>query len=808
MYPPPEVYSVTADGITATAVEYYTNASAQIRESPDGSKVIYASERNSQKDIYIANTDGSNEFRLTDNNLNEWYYAWSPSGEKIAYIACNQDWDSCQAGIVGVDGQNEVIIVKNQIIDDLVWSPDGSELLLTIYSDDSWSERDLYRVSVSSHTVSPLTSEGSAGYGAWSPEGAEVYYSSSIDGDAEIYVIGVEGGSATQLTSNTYNDFFSDLSPDGSVLLYYSYIDGDYELFSMNSDGTSQLQLTNNTSYDGAASFSPSGDRIAFMTNRDGIYEFYAMNVDGTGLARLTNNATSKSYFSWKSDSSGAYYLLLPPSSTKLYTSKSDGSDVAQLSEDGYAYNDWRGRWSPDGTKIAFSSNRDGNNEVYIMNSDGTNQVNITNNPGSDVVEDWSPDGTQLLVSSNRLGSGRLWAIDIDGSSSVCITCDLPFGGHYNPSWSPKGDRIAVQSNGDGRGIFLINPDGSNFTQLTTQVGSTWIDKSPTWSPDGSMIAFYSTKNGPNQEYIMNSDGSSIRQLTYTDGFDASPFFSPDGSKIAFYRSYSDSYGVHTIEPDGTDLMPLMGYSTNWGSFYGWQPIPNTSPVTVSDTLSIPYQIPSLVDVLANDTDEEALDGTNLSVTVQPSNGTASAVDGKVRYIPNTGFQGSDSLAYQICDSFTLDQKCATGTLNITVQAPTAPALGVGIVGGVSFVESTGSYLTSSLRPTFSGTATPGAEIRVEIHSDPIVLTTTASGDGNWSVTPTFDLPSGEHMVYISATLNGLTTELGSFGLTVGSLANTGVSLWFITAPSIGLLFFGSYLLTTQLPKRQSSKLF
>src|SRR5690606_6518917 len=142
----------------------------------------------------------------------------------------------------------------------------------------------------------------------------------------------------------------------------------------------------------------------------------------------------------------------------------------------------------------------------------------------------------------------------------------------------------------------------------------------------------------------------------------------------------------------------------------------------------------SIADVLINDTDEEALDGQYLTIHTQPLNGTASIVDGKVRYTPANGYQGLDSLTYQICDSFTLDQKCATGTVNLTVLAPVAPALSLTNVNGEGFDPNLSHYTTSNLRPTFSGTATPGSEIKVEIHSDPIFLTTFADDSGNWSV--------------------------------------------------------------------------
>src|SRR5690606_21987057 len=96
------------------------------------------------------------------------------------------------------------------------------------------------------------------------------------------------------------------------------------------------------------------------------------------------------------------------------------------------------GRWSSDGSKIAFNSDRDGNTEVYVMDADGSNVVRLTNDAAADTANDWSPDDTQLLIQSNRSGSTRLWIINADGSNPTCITCSMDGGGHYNASWSPN----------------------------------------------------------------------------------------------------------------------------------------------------------------------------------------------------------------------------------------------------------------------------------------------------------------------------------------------------------------------------------
>jgi Tol biopolymer transport system component len=70
--------------------------------------------------------------------------------------------------------------------------------------------------------------------------------------------------------------------------------------------------------------------------------------------------------------------------------------------------------WSPDGSRIAFSSDQENNTEIYLMNPDGSNRVRLTNNPASDTEPDWSPDSKQIAFSSNRDGNIEIYVLDVE----------------------------------------------------------------------------------------------------------------------------------------------------------------------------------------------------------------------------------------------------------------------------------------------------------------------------------------------------------------------------------------------------------
>jgi TolB protein len=185
---------------------------------------------------------------------------------------------------------------------------------------------------------------------------------------------------------------------------------------------------------------------------------------------------------------------------------------------------------------IVFDSDRDGNREIYVMGPDGSGQTNLTNEPADDRNPAWNPQGTQIAFVSNREteeGPGQyIFVMNADGSEVSKLTNN----GADSPDWSPDGAWITFSAFND---IFIIPSDGSaepvNLTN-TPEVN----DFRPVWSPDGSRIAWMSgTPNDPNAYlFVMNVDGSHVQQLTDSGNVsnvkwavDGQLFFSWDGSE-------------------------------------------------------------------------------------------------------------------------------------------------------------------------------------------------------------------------------------------------------------------------------------
>lgn len=295
-----------------------------------------------------------------------------------------------------------------------------------------------------------------------------------------------------------------------------------------------------------SAAFPGANGMIAFTRWVDGNAEVYVMNPDGSGQTRLTNQ-------------SGL---------------------------------DWMPAWSPDGTKIAFASGRNGsdNHEIYVMNADGSDQTRLTNSPGIDLSPSWSPDGKKIAFSSSRddFLTHEIYVMNVDGSDQTRLTFNT--GSDSSPRWSPDGTKIGFGSNRDGNSeIYLMNPDGSSQENLTNHPEG---DGAFSWSPDGTKIAFVTGRASTDlfEIFVMNADGSDPVNLTNTTqanplhAFEFHPAWSPDGSKIAFHAVGASVAPdppfvrpIFTMNADGSDVTRLTDGVTQ-DEHPDWQPLAARSP--------------------------------------------------------------------------------------------------------------------------------------------------------------------------------------------------------------------------------------
>jgi TolB protein len=231
-----------------------------------------------------------------------------------------------------------------------------------------------------------------------------------------------------------------------------------------------------------------------------------------------------------------------------IFVMHADGSNVRPLSITPGA-EDWMPTLSPDGTRIAFGSNRLGDvMAIYLMNPDGSRQTRITDNQFSSYRPSWSPDGKRIVYAGFE--TGELFLMNADGSGQARLTS----GRSGHPSWAPSGQAIAFQTEATGTGsiseIALINADGSGRTDLTKDAR---VNEFPSWSPDGKRIAFDSKRGDNTDIWVIDVKGKVEQRLTTDAAVDEWPAWSPDGRMIAFARHESaDKSEIYVMNADGS----------------------------------------------------------------------------------------------------------------------------------------------------------------------------------------------------------------------------------------------------------------
>lgn len=312
----------------------------------------------------------------------------------------------------------------------------------------------------------------------------------SPQGDGNYVYIANADGSDITLLGRGYGPLWS---PDSRRIAFTSYRDGDAEIFVVDLDGGGERQITHNTVHDSDARWSPQGDRIAFgRSDGNGKWRLYVMEADGANPTALTSATMNVDFVSF-----GYPTSVWSPDGRRLtfnfHTSASARGGIAVINADGTGQTALTSEsmgaccptWSPDGLRIAFAA-YGAHAGTWVMNADGSGLTKLTPNGAAfDFEPSWSPDGRKIAVARDVTGQswwdegGTVWVMNADGTGETELR-------RAHVRWG------AVRWFPNSRDLLYVGPEGVEAVSLDTGVPTKLVpargEAHP--SPDGKRILF------------------------------------------------------------------------------------------------------------------------------------------------------------------------------------------------------------------------------------------------------------------------------------------------------------------------------
>lgn len=277
--------------------------------------------------------------------------------------------------------------------------------------------------------------------------------------------------------------------------------------------------------------------KLVVASNRAGgeAKEIFTMDWDGANIEKLTSHKTIALSPTWSPDGKKIAYTAYVKRTGNLFRNADmfvlDLATMKRLSVSFRKGLNSGANFSPDGKFIYLTISETGTPDIFkISATDGDILARLTKGPSGamNVEPAVSPDGSKIAFSSDRSGKPMIYVMDIDGKNVKRLTTV----GVYNatPAWSPDGKKIAFAGQSEGNfDIFVMDADGSNMIRLTSAKkanGKQAHNEDPCFSPDGRFIVYTSNRTGSNQIFISTVDGTEERRVTA----DSHDYFKPKWS--------------------------------------------------------------------------------------------------------------------------------------------------------------------------------------------------------------------------------------------------------------------------------------
>jgi Tol biopolymer transport system component len=428
--------------------------------SPDGLQIAYCHRPAvGSFDVWVMDADGSHRRRLTDALGNDHPGPWSPDGRQIAFSS--QREGTFDVFVMNADGtgQHRLTVGPDQE-SPAAWLPDGRIVYASFHGDEALPTWYVMKADGSDVRAISQLAGLAAPIDLVVPTirlHGRLAFSYEHDHNVDVYVMDLPAGTLHRLTTSPGADFSPTWSPDGRHIAFRSDREGNDEVFVMNADGSGQRDLTNDPSSDYSPAWSPRGDVIAFATSRadPSGNDVWLMDPDGSRPRPLVEQTGIDEYPTWSPDGSRVAFgctlgkiLASGVGDFEICVVNADGRGLRRIT-DAPGISAAAG-WSPDGSLIVFSSNRDQDpgdvcpcGDLYVVHPDGTGLARLTEGAPRDSASSWGSDGHVFFSSDRRNAGGEtdLWVMNPDGTATTLLS---PFPGE-------KQDGVFFPTPGDGR---------------------------------------------------------------------------------------------------------------------------------------------------------------------------------------------------------------------------------------------------------------------------------------------------------------------------------------------------------------------
>lgn len=273
------------------------------------------------------------------------------------------------------------------------------------------------------------------------PNDSWVVFQSNRDGNVELYYTDLLGsGEAIRLTETQANNTNPMYGPDAQTVVFQSDRNGRFDLFTIDQQSGEEVQITSNPADDVNPFFSPEIETLVFQSNRNGNWDLYVLDVETLTEKRLTDSPEDETFPAWSPNGKLIAYIVEDEDGgTNLFAMNVETGQVKQVTTDGKTVN---AVWSPEGDRIAYQSERDGNLDVYSFDFRTNKEYRVTDYEGLDSGPTWDCGGTNLAFTSDRDDDPNIFQVFWQGGPAGNMTID-PATDKWS-QWRPTNDVSSV----------------------------------------------------------------------------------------------------------------------------------------------------------------------------------------------------------------------------------------------------------------------------------------------------------------------------------------------------------------------------